>query len=56
MGGDIFLMGVVFDGGDIFSDYFLVILFLFLKKLCLPGSIFFTARKFNFFPKNGAFL
>ena len=42
-------------GGDIFSYYFLVIMFRFLKKLGLRGAKFFTATKFNFFLKNRAF-
>ena len=49
--GALFVRG----GGDIFSYYFLVIMFRFLKKLGLRGAIFFTAIKFNFFFKNRAF-
>ena len=49
--GALFVRG----GGDIFSYYFLVIMFRFLKKLGLRGAKFFTATKFNFFFKNRAF-
>ena len=45
-----------FMGGDIFSNYFLVIIFLFLKKLWLGGPYFFIASKFNLLSENGAFL